>query len=68
MQDDDIVTGFNTIKGNNKVEMKKPSKKVENDLNGDGVFDKQDVSIAGKTLVSAAKNKIKEIVKPKKKK
>jgi len=33
------------------------TKKVEGDLNGDGVFDKKDKSIAGKVLAKSRKKK-----------
>ena len=36
------------------------SKKVEGDLNNDGVFDKKDVSLAAKTLGKSRKSKKKE--------
>ena len=38
----------------------KISKKLNYDLNNDGVVDKKDMSIAGKTLVSGAKNAFKK--------
>ena len=58
--DDDIVTGSRTIikngpKEGNVIQQKK---KDDYDLNGDGVVDKKDMSIAGKTLVSGIKKMI----------
>lgn len=57
MDNDDIVTGYNTIIKKEIVlpQIKKKEDKVEFDLNNDGVIDKKDMSIAGKTLVKGVK-------------
>lgn len=50
MEDDDIVTGSNTVV--QKVEVKKVDKKAKEDydLNNDGKVDKKDASIAAKIM------------------
>ena len=46
------------VVGEGKSEPKpKPKKKVGMDLNGDGVFDKKDVSLAGRVLGKSRKKK-----------
>ena len=49
MEDDDIVTGSRTKVDNKNVVIKKVVKD-DLDLNGDGVVDKKDASVAGKIL------------------
>lgn len=65
--DDSLALSIMENKANFEVGASKPvEKKVEHDLNNDGVFDEKDKSIAGKVL-SAGRKKPKAKKKPKKK-